>query len=458
MLKSSVAVNFIKTIEITADIFNKKFKVFSKDNSKNFEEKLKFVKSLTQENVEKLSTEKREFLAQVLIGIMYSIDSKFFNYKGRISGHPSHIDGLMAYLNGFIDQTKNLYIRYNEEENRVLMHYSVIVTYSSDWNNLTRISRGIIVDLDTYEVVVHPYDKFFNYLEKQETQPEYIPDTPYEVAEKLDGSEGILYPIKNQDSVKVITKGGFSTEQGEFATRLLWDKYPDQARKIIKERIYKDFTITFEILYAEDDPNRIVVAYDEADLRIIGVRDLKTGEALSYSQVVSIAQYLGFPSTNVYDLSLEEILELREKRENFEGWVVRFDNGLYMKIKCAAYLDAHGARFGSSIKYVFNLLKDEKWDDFISSLKVEHRILPEALHKRLVTFAAYYSKQIYDAYNDIPKFESQKEFALYVQKNVEKDLMSYMFKIRNGTEINIFDNLWSSFKKKFEKWENEKNE
>lgn len=458
MLKSSVAVNFVKSIEITADIFNKKFKVFFKDHSKNFEEKLKFVKALTQEDVEKLPAEKREFLAQVLTGIMYSINSQYFTYKGRVSGHSSHIGGLMAYLNGFIDQIKNLYIRYNEEENRVLMHYSVIVTYSSDWNNLTRIARGIIVDLDTYEVVVHPYDKFFNYLEKQETQPEYLPDVPYEVAEKLDGSEGILYPLKNQDSVKVITKGGFATEQGEFATKLLWDKYPEQAKKIIKERFFKDFTITFEILYSKDDPNRIVVAYDEADLRIIGIRDLKTGEALSYSQVVSVAQYLGFPSTTVYDLTLEELLELREQRENFEGWVVRFDNGLYMKIKCAAYLDAHGARFGSSIKYVFNLLKDEKWDDFIANLKVEHRTVPEALHKGLVTFAAYHSKQIYDAYNDIPKFESQKEFALYVQKNVTKELAGYMFTIRSGAEINVFDTTWPGFKKKFEKWENKQNE
>lgn len=454
-MSSLVPIKLLQSIEMVYDLMNQsyeKFSLFKRTDKVNFEEKLRYVKALTERDVTslKVGIHKKIVLAKILEGILKEVDSKF-------SGKPyvNAQSDLGSALSEFQSQLINLLIRYEESENRVLLHYSQFPTYSRDWNNTTRVSRGLVIDLDDYKVIVHPYNKFFNYFEAPETKEDNLPDLPYEVATKLDGSEGILYPAKD-GSLRIITKGGFNTEQGAFATSILLSKYAKQAQEIQTRRLFDNYTFTFEILYSKDDPNRIVVAYDEADLRLIGVRDLRTGEELSYAKVIEMAKELGFAHTELEDLTLEEIMEAKKERENFEGWVVRFENGLYMKIKCENYLDLHGARFGSSIKSVWNLLREEKWDDFISSIPEEIKHVPEALHKKLIKFATKHTREIEHEFYSLPRsFESQKEFALYVQNNVEQYLRSYMFQLRAGKEINVFDNTWLKFKTQFDKWEKE---
>ncbi|AEO93524.1 RNA ligase and tail fiber protein attachment catalyst [Bacillus phage G] len=457
-MQDLVPIKVIKAVEMVYDILKlpfEKFSLFSKSKSVSFEEKLDFVKKLTPKDVNsiKVAIHQKIMLGKILEGIMKEIDSPFYKKK-YVNAQSSD---LATVLNEFQSQLINLLIRYEATENRVLLHYSQFPTYSRDWNNSTRYSRGIVIDLDDYNVVVHPYDKFFNYLEMKETKDENLPDLPYEAATKLDGSEGILYPAKNGD-LRIITKGGFHTDQGKFATELLWSKYAKQAQYVKDSKLFDYYTFTFEILYAQDDPNRIVVAYNDADLRLIGVKDLKTHQDLSYAEVIKMAKELGFAHTELEDITLEEILEEREKRENFEGWVVRFSNGLYMKIKCKAYLDLHGARFGSSIKSVFVLLKEEKWDDFISSIPEEIKHVPEALQKRVIKFARYQTKKAHDLYLTLPQVESQKDFAIYVNQNIPKEFRDYMFKIRSGKEVNVFDSTWLRFKAGLENWENKQSE
>lgn len=451
-------IKVLQAIEIIYDLLTQKYSQFSffKSTDKcSFDEKVKFVKTYSNDEIKKFiqnnTVQTRVVLTKVLEDIMKAIDSIYYQ-KYNVSFQKD----LEEIFTEFQNQLKNVYIRVNEE-NRVLLHYSTIPTYSRDWNNLTKYSRGMVIDLETYQIVVHPYDKFYNYMEREETKPENLPNLDYEVSVKLDGSEGILYPMKSGE-VKIITKGGLDTEQGRFGTKILWEKYANSAKKIMAEKLYQDYTYTFEILYDKNDINRIVVAYEESDLRLIGVRDLKTGKTLSYKEVIQIAKDLGFAYTELEKITLDEILELKKDKENFEGWVLRYENELYMKIKCDPYLDAHGARFGTSIKAVFRLIKDGKWDDFISSLAEENRGIPEALNKRLVKFATHHAREVFSFYDSIPQLETQKEFGLYVQKNIPRELMGYMFTIRAGKEIDVFDQLWSSFKSKFESWESKQDQ
>jgi RNA ligase len=445
MIKAPQAsVKLIKAIEHIAFLYAPKTLDFT-----DFNEKLMFVKSMSVNDIKLHQFLRNKQLVTVLSELIDSVQPKDFKELSRMK---MFFFGAKHYFEAFKDQLSKTYIRYEQEENRVLMHYSPIATYSRDWNNSTRVARGLVVDLDDYTTVVHPYDKFHNMYEVKETQVENLPKVPYEAAVKLDGSEGILYPLK-KGGVKVITKGGFNTEQGQFATKILFDKYATQAQTIIDQKLYEKYTIVFEIIYSKEDPNRIVVQYDESDLKVIGVRDLESGRMLTYKEVSEFARNLGFPATEIENVTLEEIMELRKDRENFEGWVVRFANGLYMKIKCEPYLEAHGARFGTSLKAVFMLIKEEKWDDFIATIIPENRTTPEVLYKQLTDFATYYTKNVLEAYESIPVIENQKEFALYVQQNVEKQFQSYMFQLRLGKDINVFKLTWSNFKKAFDEWE-----
>lgn len=339
-----------------------------------------------------------------------------------------------------------VYGRLDNSGKRLLLHYSLTATYSRTWTKLTRTSRGIIIDLPTRTVIAHPYDKFHNFMEIEETQPENLPDLLYEDAEKLDGSEGILYLDVNGE-LRIITKGSFYSEQGEFATKVMHEKYSHLP--FVTRDLVEDYTFVFEIIYASDDLNRIVVDYgSEPDLRLIGVRNLNTGEMLSYSEVIGWAQTLEIPSIQLETMTLEEMLQEKTKRKNFEGWVRRYENGLYMKIKCEEYLEHHGARFGTSEKAVFNLVREDKWDDFIANVPKEFKHVSEEIYDKVIGVAIKHEKFIHDTYSSLPKIENQKEFALYVEKNVDPLIKGYMYSLRNGKEINFIKDVtgWIRFR------------
>jgi RNA ligase len=68
-----------------------------------------------------------------------------------------------------------------------IYNYTAKAQYENVWNEATLTCRGLICDIDG-NVVARPFRKFFN-LE----QVESLPDKPFDVYEKLDGSLGILY-------------------------------------------------------------------------------------------------------------------------------------------------------------------------------------------------------------------------------------------------------------------------
>lgn len=346
-----------------------------------------------------------------------------------------------------------VYFRLDNSGKRLLMHYSPIATYSRTWNMMTRSARGLVIDLEKREIVVHPYDKFHNFREVPETQEANLPDLPYEDAEKLDGSEGIMYTDVD-GSIRIITKGGFDTDQGRFATEVLYSKYGHIMQNMNNMRaLLEEKTFIFEILYADDDMNRIVVKYgSEPDLRLIGVRDLYSGETYTYSGVQNIAEALGFPSIKIETMTLDQMLLEKSKRTNFEGWVRRYSNGLYMKIKCDEYLDHHGARFGTSLKAVFNLIREEKWDDFIGSVPEEFREISNGMHKKIIDYAAMKEKNIWIAYHSIPLIHDQRTFAQYVNANIAQEYQGFMYTIRAGKELNYLKSItsWVKFRDRME--------
>lgn len=67
--------------------------------------------------------------------------------------------------------------------------------YDHVWNPATLTCRGVITN-ENGTIVARPFPKFFN-LEQVET----LPNEPFEVHEKLDGSLGILYWVGNEPSI-----------------------------------------------------------------------------------------------------------------------------------------------------------------------------------------------------------------------------------------------------------------
>lgn len=166
-------------------------------------------------------------------------------------------------------------VQKHPEADLFIYNYTPKVQYEKIWNEVTLITRGLILDSEM-KYVSRPFGKFFNL---EELQPNEIPDLPFDVYEKMDGSLGILYWFN--DKPYIATRGSFVSEQSQHATQLLHSKYSH-----IFDKLDKSSTYVFEIIYPQ---NKIVVDYGEMDdLVLLTVIDNQTG--------VERIDNIGFPT------------------------------------------------------------------------------------------------------------------------------------------------------------------
>lgn len=219
-----------------------------------------------------------------------------------------------------------------------ILNYTQRAQYEWRWNPETVKCRGLIVD-DKWNVVARPFPKFFSF----EQLNGDIPNEPFDVYEKLDGSLGILYHV--DDIPMIATRGSFTSEQAVRATQIYQEKY-------CRVKVDKAMTYLFEIIYPE---NRIVVDYgQQEDLILLAVIETATGKESS-----SLPE-IGFPVVKQYR-GFRQFSELAVSEEgNREGYVVRFASGQRVKIKFEEYKRVHKLVTGLSPKSVWEHLRSGK--------------------------------------------------------------------------------------------------
>lgn len=202
-----------------------------------------------------------------------------------------------------------------------IYNYTPKAQYERVWNDVTLMCRGLILDAQ-YNIVARPFTKFFN-LGEQENQA--IPNEPFKVFEKLDGSLGIMYFVDNE--AFIASRGSFTSEQATKANAILRSKYAQILRGLDASKTY-----LFEIIYPE---NRIVVDYGATeDVILTAIIDTATGVDLPLSDI-------GFLMVKEYH-GIKDMFTLSTLSEdNREGFVVQFANGLRYKVKFEEYLRIH---------------------------------------------------------------------------------------------------------------------
>lgn len=89
----------------------------------------------------------------------------------------------------------------------ILFNYTNQCTYDRAWDTeYTRNARGVIYDVFTGNLVAKPFPKFFNLGEMQETMLSNLPNEPYKVFEKVDGSLGIIYHFNDKKTIGLLTQ------------------------------------------------------------------------------------------------------------------------------------------------------------------------------------------------------------------------------------------------------------
>jgi len=305
-----------------------------------------------------------------------------------------------------------------------IYNYSQNVQYDKLWNEVTLQTRGLILDSDM-NIVAKPFNKFFNL---EEHQINDIPRLPFEVYEKMDGSLGILYWLN--DKPYIATRGSFTSEQSQHATKTLYDVYSNTF-----DRLDRNSTYLFEIIYKE---NRIVVDYGYTDDLILLARiDNTTGLDLPLEDV-------GFPIVKKYD-GINNLNELKLlNSENKEGFVIKFSNGFRVKVKFDEYVRLHRIITGVSNVAIWQYLSEGKsFNDLLDNVPDEfydwvHYTRDELIH----TF-----NQIYNECSSVFKeLETRKETALYFQA---QKYPSILFSILDGKDVD--KNIWKMIKPKWSK-------
>ena len=358
-----------------------------------------------------------------------------------------------------------------------IYNYSRTCQYGRLWDDITLNCRGLVLDNEG-NVIAKPFPKFFNYEEHTANE---IPNELFDVYEKMDGSLGICFYyereltyseryklwfngnyetgmeyceeiVPNFDDLyyhptprtkgewHVATRGSFTSEQAVKGKELL-GKYNFQ-------KLHTDYTYLFEIIYKE---NRIVCDYDFEDVVLLGVINTKTGVEVNLHsdtedvRIQNIIKNIGLNVVTKYNTFGEGFDELKREISNSkEGYVIRFKNGMRMKIKGDEYVRLHRILTNFSTTDIWELLRTggnldefldrvpDEFDNWVRLTMLELQSQFESIKFRSETDYEYYK---------IESNGDKKEFALLIKNN---DYRSILFAMWDGKSYD--DIIWKMIK------------
>jgi hypothetical protein len=223
-----------------------------------------------------------------------------------------------------------------------ILNYNAKTVHKGHWNEVTEVCRGLILD-DQFNVIQRPFRKFWN-MGEHRCPP--IPDEAFHVYEKMDGCLGILYWEGTVPSIA--TRGSFLSWQALAATQWI------RKTGLRMDHINPSWTYLFEYIHPN---NRIVVNYENREtLVLLAVIEQSTGIDVPLMAVEGhlpgferVWHRMGWDS-DLHQLELED-------RDNAEGYVLRFDGGMRVKIKHDSYVYLHRLVTQMTPRAIWELLK-----------------------------------------------------------------------------------------------------
>lgn len=264
------------------------------------------------------------------------------------------------------EQIKNKYkINVKEDPPYAIFNYGIECDFKDP---LVQEARGIIINLDTLEVVCWPFRKFGNY---QESYADQIDWATARVQDKVDGS---IIKLWNDDNTwhfstnsminadNALCQGNPSKSFGDLIREA--KEYFQISRMIQEGKLPKENTYIFELVSPEQ---QIVIRYPETKLYHIGTRNNLTGQECNMD--IGVEKPEEYPLKSLDDclktainLNLGQDGELHSVKK--EGFVVVDQNWHRVKVKSPDYLLFHrmAGNGGFSKERILSLLKNYQTD------------------------------------------------------------------------------------------------
>lgn len=309
-----------------------------------------------------------------------------------------------------------------------IFNYSRQCQYDKLWDEVTLNCRGLILDTKG-NVVARPFPKFFN---MEELSVEEIPNTSFDVFEKMDGSLGICFHYEGE--WHMATRGSFTSEQAIKGKEML-DKYDTS-------KLNTHYTYLFEIIYKE---NRIVVDYDFEDLVLLAVIDTDTGAELSLDYVNThnfrvVKKYNGISDFKILKTMIGD---------NSEGYVIRFNGGMRMKIKGEEYVRLHRILTNFSTTDIWELLRTKgNINEFLDRVPDE---FDNWVRLTMTSLEAEYENIRFRSWMDYEyhKFQAGSDKKSFANAIKDNEYRSILFAMWDGKSYE--DTIWKMVKPKWSK-------
>lgn len=216
--------------------------------------------------------------------------------------------------------------------------YAKKVHFKKLWktNPLLEKARGLVLD-DAGNIIVHPFDKIYNY-EEYDTGKDVKPEQKVYCVEKLNGFLGCIskHPFKNE--LLLSTTGSLTSDYIGYINDFITD---DLRKKLLNYFKENNKTLMFEVLHPQDNENHIVpYEKEELGLWLIGARGRNLSDKIESEEYLDkIGDQLGLKRPHWEIMSFSEILE-KTKDSQLEGYMVRDaqSHQTLMKIKTNHYL------------------------------------------------------------------------------------------------------------------------
>ncbi len=395
-------------------------------------------------------------IKQEYINKFKNIDYNKFSFINK-NGIKLEISCLEKWINDldikeYLDIINPLQI--NQHETMLLIRYGRYsdvfggendITNENFWdlhNGFYKECRSIVIDIEQEEIILSPFKKFRNLNEGEENQIESINEKiknakSIEFTNKLDGSMQSARFYNNQ----IIMSGSQAINMNNS-----W-RLKDGYNILINQSNYIDmikenplYTFIFEYITLKDAH---VVNYkkEEEGLYLLSMRNVNTGEQLSYNQVKKYAEQYNIKMTEIFNKTFGEIIEDTKKYKSYEmeGFVMNID-GYFIKIKCDDYVQIHKILSNiSSINLIIKHIADNKFDDLISKV-------PESYKWRVMKVANLVYQYIKKTDIEVKKYfilapkQDKKDFMIWIENNVPKEFRAY---VRNMYLNNIINYIKS---------------
>jgi hypothetical protein len=283
---------------------------------------------------------------------------------------------------------------------KTFSYYKHNVSYEFFKNNQAFHMRGISFCGDK---VFPMLDKFFNVAEHEDLSIENLSKKRIESVQIKDDGSLIGFIVLPNNKVVSKTKSGFDNDYTKIADK--WLQKNNNQEKIID--LYKKGI--FPLFECISKDHKIVLDYDFTDLRFIQARTIQNS-FLKVSELKKLASEYEFNFLDeINNLSFNKLLDIRETERNIEGYIIRFCDNTFVKIKTSWYFEQHrNSEITDRANYILDLFfKNKKNLDLEDYEKkflkevVENVFIPEKIETRKDFLSFLKSSQNLEEYKKI---------------------------------------------------------